>query len=87
MNQLMPLSPTITLAQQLMSRASVTPEDKGCQELMIARLEAIGFTIERMRFGAVDNFGPAAAQKSAGLCRPYGRSAKWASGSVAHSTF
>ena len=56
MNQLMPLSPTITLAQQLMSRASVTPEDKGCQELMIARLEAIGFTIERMRFGAVDNF-------------------------------
>ena len=56
MNQLMPLSPTITLAQQLMGRASVTPEDKGCQELMIARLEAIGFTIERMRFGAVDNF-------------------------------
>jgi succinyl-diaminopimelate desuccinylase len=39
-----------------MSRASVTPADKGCQELMIARLEAIGFTIERMRFGEVDNF-------------------------------
>ncbi|MDB9753399.1 succinyl-diaminopimelate desuccinylase [Oceanospirillaceae bacterium] len=52
----MPLSPTIALAQDLMGRASVTPTDKGCQELMIARLEAIGFTIERMRFGAVDNF-------------------------------
>lgn len=52
----MPVSATIALAQDLMGRASVTPEDKGCQELMIARLEAIGFTVERMRFGAVDNF-------------------------------
>lgn len=52
----MSVSPTIALAQDLMSRASVTPADKGCQELMIARLEAIGFTIERMRFGEVDNF-------------------------------
>ena len=56
MTQTMPVSPTIALAQDLMGRASVTPEDKGCQELMIARLEAIGFTIERMRFGEVDNF-------------------------------
>jgi len=56
MTQIMPLSPTIALAQDLMGRASVTPTDKGCQELMIARLETIGFTIERMRFGAVDNF-------------------------------
>lgn len=61
MTQIMPLSPTIALAQDLMGRASVTPTDKGCQELMIARLEAIGFTIERMRFGAVDNFGLAEA--------------------------
>ena len=52
----MPVSATIALAQDLMGRASVTPEDKGCQELMIARLEAIGFKVERMRFGAVDNF-------------------------------
>ncbi|HCH32927.1 MAG TPA: succinyl-diaminopimelate desuccinylase [Oceanospirillaceae bacterium] len=50
------VTPTIALAQDLMGRASVTPEDKGCQELMIGRLEAIGFTVERMRFGAVDNF-------------------------------
>ena len=52
----MPVSATIALAQDLMGRASVTPEDKGCQALMIARLEAIGFKVERMRFGAVDNF-------------------------------
>jgi succinyl-diaminopimelate desuccinylase len=56
MTQIMPVSATIALAQDLMGRASVTPEDKGCQELMIARLEAIGFKVERMRFGAVDNF-------------------------------
>ena len=49
-------SPTIALAQDLMARASVTPEDKGCQELMIARLKAIGFNVERMPFGDVDNF-------------------------------
>ena len=52
----MSLSPTIALAQDLMARASVTPEDKGCQELMIARLQAIGFNVERMPFGDVDNF-------------------------------
>jgi succinyl-diaminopimelate desuccinylase len=56
MTQTMPVSATIALAQDLMGRASVTPEDKGCQALMIARLEAIGFKVERMRFGAVDNF-------------------------------
>jgi len=38
------------------ARASITPEDAGCQELMIGRLEAIGFRVERMRFGEVDNF-------------------------------
>jgi succinyl-diaminopimelate desuccinylase len=54
--QIMSQSPTIALTQDLMGRASVTPEDKGCQELMITRLEAIGFNIERMRFGEVDNF-------------------------------
>jgi len=33
----------------------VTPEDKGCQELITKRLEALGFSIERLRFGDVDN--------------------------------
>ncbi len=49
-------SDTLALAKDLLSRRSVTPEDAGCQELMIARLEAIGFKIERLRFGDVDNF-------------------------------
>ena len=34
-------SDTLELAIDLVSRDSVTPEDKGCQEVMIARLEAV----------------------------------------------
>jgi len=50
------MSDTLDLAIDLVSRDSVTPEDKGCQDTMIARLEAIGFKIERLRFEDVDNF-------------------------------
>ncbi len=50
------LSPTLTLAFELLSRASVTPDDEGCQELMIERLTALGFHIERLPFGDVKNF-------------------------------
>jgi succinyl-diaminopimelate desuccinylase len=49
-------SKTLSLAIDLLSRRSNTPEDAGCQELMISRLEPLGFKIERMRFGDVDNF-------------------------------
>jgi succinyl-diaminopimelate desuccinylase len=49
------MTPTLQLAIDLLSRRSNTPEDAGCQELMIARLEKMGFKIERMRFGEVDN--------------------------------
>ncbi len=49
-------SPTLALACELISRRSVTPEDAGCQPLMIERLEAIGFKVENLRFDDVDNF-------------------------------
>ncbi len=52
----MSLSPTLQLACELIRRPSITPEDAGCQALMIERLEAIGFRTERLRFGNVDNF-------------------------------
>ena len=48
-------SKTLSLAINLLTRRSNTPEDAGCQELMISRLEPLGFKIERMRFGNVDN--------------------------------
>ena len=49
-------SSTLALAINLLKRQSKTPLDAGCQEAMIARLEPLGFKIERMRFGDVDNF-------------------------------
>ncbi|MCG9639047.1 succinyl-diaminopimelate desuccinylase [Vibrio sp. Isolate34] len=49
-------SPTLALAKDLISRQSVTPEDAGCQELMINRLKALGFEIEVMLFEDTTNF-------------------------------
>lgn len=43
-------SAVIVLTQDLISRASVTPEDAGCQQLMAERLAAVGFNIEVMHF-------------------------------------
>ena len=50
------MSATLELAKSLISRASVTPDDNGCQALMIDRLKKIGFTIYPLKFGDVDNF-------------------------------
>jgi succinyl-diaminopimelate desuccinylase len=50
------MSKTLELAKDLISRQSNTPLDAGCQDLIISRLEPLGFKIERMRFGDVDNF-------------------------------
>lgn len=50
------LSPTLELACELIRRPSVTPLDEGCQQLMMQRLEACGFAVERMRIEEVDNF-------------------------------
>lgn len=49
-------SQTIKLALDLISRPSVTPEDAGCQQTMVARLQAIGFNAELLHFEDVDNF-------------------------------
>lgn len=49
------MSDTLELAKQLVSMPSVTPDDKGCQNIIAKRLEAIGFSSEYLRFGEVDN--------------------------------
>ncbi|MDF1893078.1 MULTISPECIES: succinyl-diaminopimelate desuccinylase [Rahnella] len=48
--------PVLDLAQQLIRRPSLSPDDAGCQEIMIARLQAIGFHVEPMNFGDTLNF-------------------------------
>ena len=49
------MNATFELALDLIRRPSITPDDAGCQEILIARLEALGFRVERLRFGNVDN--------------------------------
>ncbi len=56
------ICPVIELAQQLIKRPSLSPSDAGCQEIMIQRLAAIGFTIEPMNFGDTLNFGHGVAK-------------------------
>ena len=48
--------PTLALTRDLIARASVTPEDAGCQPVMMARLQQADFSVEPLRFGEVDNF-------------------------------
>ncbi|MFA6063162.1 MAG: succinyl-diaminopimelate desuccinylase [Gallionella sp.] len=50
------MTATLELARALIARRSLTPDDAGCQEILIERLEKLDFKIERMRFGNVDNF-------------------------------
>ncbi|MET0101377.1 MAG: succinyl-diaminopimelate desuccinylase [Sedimenticola sp.] len=78
------MSKTLDLAIDLISRRSITPEDAGCQDVMIRRLEAIGFNIERMPFGEVENFwarrgteGPLVAFAGHTDVVPPGRSEAW----------
>ena len=43
------------LLEKLVERRSITPDDAGCQALLIARLEQAGFACETLQFGDVTN--------------------------------
>ena len=49
------MSETIKLAQQLIQIDSITPEDKGCQQIIANYLQPLGFNIENMPFAEVTN--------------------------------
>ncbi|MBF0195165.1 MAG: succinyl-diaminopimelate desuccinylase [Magnetococcales bacterium] len=49
-------SPVVELAQALIKTPSITPQDLGCQEIIIKRLKAMGFKVYPLRFGVVENF-------------------------------
>ena len=51
----MKLESSNELLFELIQCNSVTPYDAGCQEIIIKRLESIGFECERMNFGKVKN--------------------------------
>ncbi|MAD45879.1 MAG: succinyl-diaminopimelate desuccinylase [Oceanospirillaceae bacterium] len=62
------MTPTLQLAFDLISRRSVTPEDAGCQPLMMERLAAAGFSNEPLRFAEVDNFWSRRGSESPLVC-------------------
>jgi succinyl-diaminopimelate desuccinylase len=45
----------LELAQALIRCASVTPADAGAQDVLAAALEALGFTVTRLKFGEIEN--------------------------------
>ncbi|QKM47561.1 Succinyl-diaminopimelate desuccinylase [Burkholderia glumae] len=49
------MSATLALTEQLIARASVTPDDQHCQQIMIERLAAIGFDCETLASNGVTN--------------------------------
>ena len=62
------MSETVALTKDLIARNSVTPVDAGCQEVMCRRLAALGFRIEPLRFGSVDNFWARRGDSGPVLC-------------------
>lgn len=62
------LSPTLSLAMDLVSQPSVTPDDHGCNRILIERLQALGFETEELNFGEVKNFWARYGNKGPILC-------------------
>ncbi|MFZ9479657.1 MAG: succinyl-diaminopimelate desuccinylase [Steroidobacteraceae bacterium] len=62
------MSQTLELTQDLIARNSVTPADAGCQQVMADRLAAVGFTIEHLRFGNVENLWAKRGNEGPVLC-------------------
>jgi len=49
------MNSALDLAQELIARRSITPNDAGCQALLAERLAAAGFACEHLPFGSVSN--------------------------------
>jgi succinyl-diaminopimelate desuccinylase len=63
-----PEAATLALARELISRRSITPEDGGCQQLLAPRLRALGFSVEPLRCGRVDNLWARRGQGAPLVC-------------------
>jgi succinyl-diaminopimelate desuccinylase len=62
------MSNTLAMTCELMSRASVSPTDGGCQAVMGERLRAMGFSVEGLRFGPVENLWARRGRESPLFC-------------------
>lgn len=61
-------SATVELTEQLIRRPSVSPEDQGCLQIIAGRLEALGFKIEWLNFGPVENLWARHGDAGSVLC-------------------
>ncbi|MBI5435984.1 MAG: succinyl-diaminopimelate desuccinylase [Nitrosomonadales bacterium] len=59
---------TLQLARELISRRSITPQDEGCLALIGERLKPLGFKLEMMRCGNVDNLWARRGYSSPVVC-------------------
>jgi succinyl-diaminopimelate desuccinylase len=50
-----PLTDPLPLAQALIRCASITPADAGAQDVLTDALHRLGFTVTRLRYGAIEN--------------------------------
>ena len=66
------MSETLTIAQALIRKASVTPDDQGCQRVLANALEPYGFSAELMQFGDVQNLWLRHHRAFICFCGPYG---------------
>jgi succinyl-diaminopimelate desuccinylase len=78
------MDPVLELTAELIRRASLTPDDAGCQTLIAERLRRAGFRIESLRYGEVDNLwavhgedGPTLAFLGHTDVVPSGPAAQW----------
>lgn len=62
------MSTTLALAEDLLRRPSVSPEDHGCLDVIAARLAPLGFVNERLQYGPVDNLWARRGSSGPVLC-------------------
>ncbi len=62
------MNDTLNLAKALIEQPSLSPHDRGCQALLCAELQKLGFVIEPMQFGDVSNFWARRGTQGPVLC-------------------
>jgi len=62
------MSITLALTEDLLRRPSVSPEDHGCLDVIASRLDALGFSSERLQYGPVANLWATRGRERPVLC-------------------
>ena len=62
------MSETLELAKELIACRSLTPDDAGCQDILIKRLMHAGFRLVRIRRNGVENFWARRGNSQPAVC-------------------